>query len=115
MSEAPAIGDHDPVPLETAVRLFLQHARVTKHTLLAEIARGRLEHMRIGRKVLVTRAMVAAMLQCCKVPARAPEVRAVGRVGGPPMPQAVLDRMAAAKASLARNSAALKAGRKAVQ
>lgn len=111
MTSESQIADDEPVPLDEAVRVFLSRAGFTKHTLLAEIARGNLEHMRVGRKILVTRQMIKDMLERLKVPARPREPSQARPSGATPMSPALSDRMLKAKASLARNSAALKAGR----
>ena len=64
------IGDDEPVPLDLAVKLWFAHAGITRHTLLAEIARGRLEYEQTGRKKLVTRRQVQEMRKRCRVHAR---------------------------------------------
>jgi hypothetical protein len=103
------IGDNDPVTLELAVKLFFPHAGITKHTLMAEIARGRLEHERVGRKILVTRRQVELMRERCRVPAREPAPFLGSQLSGKPS-MLLTERMKKALASAELTAKRLKSG-----
>jgi hypothetical protein len=108
MTLAQDIGADEPVPLELAVKLFYQHAGITKHTLLAEIARGRLEYEQTGRKKLVTFNQIEAMRKLCRVPAKVQDSISGGKQAGKPSMSLSTERMKKALDSIKQTSKRLK-------
>jgi hypothetical protein len=64
-ADRPAPGDHDPVTLEEACRLFLR-GLVTPDTLRGEAKRGFLVLERLGRRDVVTRAEINSWRERCR-------------------------------------------------
>lgn len=110
MIDPRTIGEDDPVPLDVAVSIFLPHAGITRHTLLAEISKGRLEYDKVGRRILVTRRQIEEMRERCRVSAKEPDstsanAKIVKRSGS-----SLTERMKKAQASARAISQRLKSG-----
>lgn len=65
------ITDETPLHLETAARLSFPDASVSALALRNAAARGELEHVQIGGRILTTLAWVKDFMELCRRPAHA--------------------------------------------